>query len=70
MKKAQPLNIDDIPIPTANAIKPKSFDELLREQLKLEGQDSGEFENNPEEGQPKREFLRRKKPLIVPPKQS
>jgi hypothetical protein len=31
MKKAQPLNIDDIPIPTANAIKPKSFDELLRE---------------------------------------
>ena len=38
--------------------------------MKLEGQDSGEFENNPEEGQPKREFLRRKKPLVVPPKQS
>jgi hypothetical protein len=30
-----PLNIDDIPIPTANAIKPKSFEELLREKLSL-----------------------------------
>lgn len=27
--KTQAVNIDDIPIPTANATKPKSFNDLL-----------------------------------------
>jgi len=32
------VNIDDIPIPTANATKPKSFEDLLKEKLMLDGQ--------------------------------
>jgi len=36
------INIDDIPIPTANATKPKSFDDLLQEKLMLHGQPSGD----------------------------
>ena len=34
-KTANPVNIDDIPIPTANSTQPKSFDDLLQEKLKL-----------------------------------
>lgn len=33
--KQQAVNIDDIPIPTANAAKPKSFNDLLQEKLML-----------------------------------
>lgn len=35
---SNPINIDDIPIPTATSAKPKSFNDLLQEKLKLEGQ--------------------------------
>lgn len=62
------LDIDDIPIPTAED-GPKTFEQLLAEKMEAEqvlsqGRDNNEVMTD---NRPKKEFLKRKKPAYVPP---
>ena len=78
--KPAAIDIDDLPIPTAQKRGPRTFEQLLESNLKKEGAEfmplspSKQPELSQYDAKPKREFLKRKNNAVVatnipPPKQ-